>query len=399
MNRYLEYIYSTWRRLKGPINKYKVGDEQEQKAILVVCRHPLGDTVLETPFIRELRRNYPEHWITVICSPMNKDLFVHCPYVDELIPYDDLVKNNYFRGNYIKSYDFVRKQLTNRKYEIGITPSTCLSSIIDAWIIYLAGCQRRISYSEVTNFSNHHEYMGVYDNYFTDIIPYEGIKHEVLYNLNIISYLGRDIYNDALELWTSIEDKEQACSLFEDEEISQDKLKIIVNLSTSAPSKDWPVYRYIEVAKKLSNEVNVEYLLIGAGATAARYSEMFKEKIPWAHDFTNKTTITQMIEIIRDCDVYIGGDTGPAHIAAAFKLDGLVIYKVAKNIQNDVENFAKRLYPWQSPMKIIQPENTFPGCENGCVKDKPHCILQISTEQVYNVAYSIINKINKRDNM
>ena len=60
-----------------------------------------------------------------------------------------------------------------------------------------------------------------------------------------------------------------------------------------------------------------------------------------------------------------------------------------------MENSAKRLYPWQSPMKIIQPENTLPGCENRCVKDKQHCILQIQTRQVYDTIYSILMSLSK----
>lgn len=398
MNRYLEYIYSTWRRLKGPINKYKVGDEQEKKAILVVCRHPLGDTVLETPFIRELRRNYPEHWITVICSPMNKDLFVHCPYVDELIPYDDSAENHYFKTNYIRTLNFVKERL-DKEFEIAVIPSAYMPSITDVWIVYLSGAKKRIGYSEKLNPSQHHEYMGTYDKYLTDVLLFSGLKHEVLRNLDIITYLGGVVKEDSLQLWTDTRSEYYVEELFSKEDIDYNKIKMIVNLSTSLVSKDWPTERYIEVVKKLNKTFDLEYILIGAGNKAKEYASQFLDQIPYAHNFVNRTTIPQMIEIIRNCDIYIGGDTGPAHIAATFKLDGLVIYKVAKNIQNDVENFAKRLYPWQSPMKIIQPENTLPGCENGCVKDKPHCILQISREQVYNVAFSIINGINKRDNI
>ena len=63
-------------------------------------------------------------------------------------------------------------------------------------------------------------------------------------------YLGGAIESDSLELWGSTKDKEKIKNLFNDLLIDKNTIKIIVNLSTSARYKDWPVKYYIEVCKK-----------------------------------------------------------------------------------------------------------------------------------------------------
>lgn len=392
MNRYFEYVYSSYLRHKNKRVREFKEREKEHAAILLVCRHPLGDTVLELPLIRELRYTYPSHWITVICAPSNRELFIHCPYINEVIVYDDRSKKHCFKTNYKYCQNFAKSELAKHYYELGIVPATYMASIVDAWLIYLSGANRRLSYSEKLNPANHHEYMGVYDNFFTDILSCNGMDHEVNRNLEFISYLGGKIHNNKLEIWTSKDDNQAVKDLFLKENIDLNKLRIIVNLSTSTLSKDWPTERYIAVVNLLRKNFDLEYILIGAGDTAECYAKQFLKAVPEAHNFVNQTTILQTAEIIHHSNIYIGGDTGPAHFAAAYKLNGVVIYKVAKDIQNDMENFAKRLYPWQSPLKIIQPDHALHGCERGCLENVQHCILQIDIQTVYDVIYPIIEK-------
>ena len=56
----------------------------EAKRILVVRLDAIGDTVLNTAFLRELRRNAPEAKIDLVVQPRVADLYKICPYVDEV---------------------------------------------------------------------------------------------------------------------------------------------------------------------------------------------------------------------------------------------------------------------------------------------------------------------------
>lgn len=380
MNKYLAYL------MADIVRKYKKTPKarnlKKEKGILLVCRHPLGDTVMESPLLCGLRKAYPHHWITLVCSKENFNLLECCPHVDEIIPYSSKTDKSFLKDNLRRTYRFAKEHFACRKYELALIPSTCMPAIIEAWLVHFSGAERRVTYSEKFNPTMHEEYMGAYDAYFTDVLFDEQLRHEVERNMELLNVLGLDDKDNSLELWTDALDQEQGLSFFHEEGISDDGLKIIVNLSTSTKTKDWPVENYIAVCDKLNQKHSIEYILIGAGGTAREYANIFKAHIHNVHDFVGRTTIRQTIEIMRHSDMYLGGDTGPMHFAAACKLVGVAIYKVAKNIDNRVENFAARLYPWQADIKVIQPERAIIGCEHGCNLGVAHCIKTITVDEV-----------------
>lgn len=98
MNRYLERFFDNWYCAKYRRWKKHQG-KQERGNILVICRRPLGDTLLCTPFFRELKRNRPDVDIDVICSPQNYNLLEKSPYIHQFFLFDDRVKKHYYIVN------------------------------------------------------------------------------------------------------------------------------------------------------------------------------------------------------------------------------------------------------------------------------------------------------------
>lgn len=58
------------------------------RRVLVVRLDDIGDMVLTTPFLRELRRNIPKSWITLVVKPRVYNLVETCPYVNEVLSCD-----------------------------------------------------------------------------------------------------------------------------------------------------------------------------------------------------------------------------------------------------------------------------------------------------------------------
>ncbi|WP_456374048.1 glycosyltransferase family 9 protein [Methanocaldococcus sp.] len=53
--------------------------------ILVIRLEQIGDVILTTSFFRELKKNYREAKITVLCRKVTKDLFKLIPWVDDIV--------------------------------------------------------------------------------------------------------------------------------------------------------------------------------------------------------------------------------------------------------------------------------------------------------------------------
>ena len=102
---------------------------------------------------------------------------------------------------------------------------------------------------------------------------------------------------------------------------------------------------------------------------------------PFVINLVNQTTLRETAAIIDACDIYLGGDTGLMHIAAALKKRGVVISCHPIGADEDHANSPKRFGPWKSPMQIVRPR-ALPGCEHGCNREDAHCIREISVEDV-----------------
>ncbi len=79
--------------------------------------------------------------------------------------------------------------------------------------------------------------------------------------------------------------------------------------------------------------------------------------------------------VIAGAQIFVGNDSGPAHIAAAVRTPQVVLFGPASSV---------RWHPWKAPARLVQ--NYFP-C-NPCAMFKceqfpePECIRSISVEQV-----------------
>lgn len=162
--------------------------------------------------------------------------------------------------------------------------------------------------------------------------------------------------------------------------VSDKAVKVVICLSTGAKFRDWPAERYAYVAKWLVKCKNAEIILVGDMKTAGEYGNVFKKIFDseYVHNFIGVTTMRQLSEVLRRSDFYLGGDTGTMHLAAANKLSGVVITKDWEGA--DVPN---KLYHEKTYLfKFLKPKKSLLGCENGCLSSEPHCILQITAEDV-----------------
>ena len=92
--------------------------------------------------------------------------------------------------------------------------------------------------------------------------------------------------------------------------------------------------------------------------------------------------IGELVAVIADAKLFVGNDSGPAHIAAAVKTPQVVLFGPASS---------QRWRPWRAPAALVQ--NHF-AC-NPCAMYKcaafaePECIRSISVEQVLQAIASV----------
>jgi len=81
------------------------------KKILIVRTDRLGDVILSTPVIKNLREFFPEAFIGFMCRPYTKDVLEENPYLDKVIIYDKCNKQKAFGQQLNLHFVFESKSL------------------------------------------------------------------------------------------------------------------------------------------------------------------------------------------------------------------------------------------------------------------------------------------------
>ncbi|BEU86966.1 glycosyltransferase family 9 protein [Selenomonas sp. TAMA-11512] len=383
MNRYMEaavaylgYPLMAFRRRKLHGGRQR----NECPNILILRPDRIGDFVVTTPFIREVRSNFPDAHITLVVSRACFELAEPCPYVDEVLMYQKAYASHKYMSNYRAAWAFAREHFT-RTYDYAFLPSFAAPDAYgEAWLAFYSGAKHRVGYTEKVSERKSYWYMGGIDLYLNRLVYTDRVMHEVESALHLLEAEHLTVGERRLELWTTEAARRKTAELFERLGIHGEKKRLLLNLSTSNREKDWPTDRYAAVVETLREEFDFALLLIGAGADAREYRDRFAEIYTGMyHDLTDQLSLVETVALMHESDYYLGGDTGPMHMAAEAGLKGVVLYKDAADMQGIVPS--KVFSPWQSPLQVMQPEHNLAGCEKGCHR-KHHCIAQIDAGQV-----------------
>jgi ADP-heptose:LPS heptosyltransferase len=354
----------------------------EIKKVLIVRLDEIGDVVLTTPLFRELRRNLPNAWITLVVKPEVYNLVQNCPYVNEVLTYDwkvpKLLKPLH---RHWRALCLARKSLWKRRFDLAILPRWDADDYHATFLVYFSGAPLRVGYSERVN-PKKQEFNKGFDSLLTHVLVDNSLKHEVERNLDILSFMGCKIQEKHLELWLSEEDEIFAKDILMNHKYGGEVL-IAMGIGAGIANRKWPLKLYIELGDWLIKEYNAKILIVG-GSKEKELGLIFKQVVgSGVINVAGITTLRRTAALLKRCHLYIGNDSGPMHIAAAVgtPVVELSCHPITGSI--DEINSPFRFGPWGVKKIVIQPKEPLPPCEERCiVYDKPHCILGITVDQV-----------------
>ena len=348
-----------------PEVKYK--NINDTNKILIVRLDEIGDVVLATPFLRELRKNYPNAHITLIVKPQTYNLVELCPYVDRILTFKRYQGRFGFFINILKTYSFAEKFLQKEKFDLAIIPR-CDTDVYGAsYLAYFSKAKCRVAYSEKVSPIKAIENKG-FDGFFTDVIKETKHIHEVERNLDVIRYLGGKINDDCLEAYI---EKGNTKRIPE----SMQSLQFVIATATSSVEKEWDIEKYIQVINEIKKKFNVDVTLIGNGKRAEKQADILEQSCDIKNNLVNKTSLRESLLILKNADIYLGGDTGPTHLAASVGLKGIALFSKRYTPENYGYNCPERFGPWKSAIDVLCPSNNESGV-NGISVDTVCCKLE-----------------------
>ena len=155
--------------------------------------------------------------------------------------------------------------------------------------------------------------------------------------------------------------------------------------ATYGSAKRWYPEKFAEVASALADRFDI--VIFGGPAEtdiANDIEKMIKEKgVKNVTNLAGKTTIPELCSTIAGLDLFITGDSGPMHIAAAYQVPTVAIFGPTRH---------KETSQWMNPKSIIvRHELECAPCMKRTCPIKTHaCMKEISAEEVINAANRLL---------
>lgn len=284
--------------------------KRDPQNILIRMPNWIGDLVMATPVLTDLRKAFPKARITAMCRRPLCDLLERDEAIDELFcftrPSNDFLRREEFR-------DIIAK-IRAGNYDTGILLTHSFSS---AWWFWQGRVQRRIGYS-----AHFRRFL------LTDSLIFSKEKeHEVITYKKLLAPLGVPLSETAPRLYLAEKEIEEAKTLLYKQGFVKGKKLIGINPGAAYGSaKCWPPERFKALAMRLLLETDAYLVFFGDSATSSLVKEIARGLPEKVIDLAGLTNLRELASIIKECTVLVTNDSGPMHIGSALNVPLVALF-------------------------------------------------------------------------
>lgn len=274
----------------------------EPKNIIVRMPNWIGDLVMATPILTDLKKAFPQARLTAMCRSPICELLSEDPEIDELFCFS---KTSGF--NRRQERRSIIEKLQKGKYDLGILLTHSFSS---AWWFWRGNVRNRLGYES-----------GARNLLLSDSLPFpENIQNQhlvVTYKM-LLDPLGIPVSETPPRLYLKDKERQDAHTLLIQHGIPEDAIVVGINPgATYGSAKCWLPERFHEVAQRLLSDPKVYVVFFGDQATASLVKEICVGLPARVVNLAGTTSLRELASVISNCDVVLTNDSGPMHVADA----------------------------------------------------------------------------------
>jgi lipopolysaccharide heptosyltransferase II len=268
--------------------------------ILIIKPSSFGDIIQANPVIAALKSSYPGaeiHWLVFKAWEEAIDLF---PGVSEKIVWDKKLG--------LKEYFRVIAEIQKASFDIVIDLQGLARTAI---IAKLSGGKNIVGVPGMKEFSW---------LFIKEPFPESRKINAALRNLESVRYLTGKSFEPVFEMQVPEDSLKAAEQMLEKNGISEgDRLAAFIP-AARGKAKTWLAEYYDELAGLLGKKYKIKAVALGAKGDGKQLEN------PKITDLTGRTSLKTLAAVLSRCEVVIGGDTGPVHLAAALGIASIAIF-------------------------------------------------------------------------
>jgi len=337
------------------------------KNILIVRTDRIGDVVLSIPMAEILKKHFPDCKITYLIRNYTSALLDGNYFIDDILIADET------DGVLLLSENL--KKIRSKKFDTCIVVNPTLKI---ALILFLAGIKNRVG-------TGYRWYSFVFNQKVFEHRKY-GDKHELDYNLNLLSKLGINVssYPDKIDFHLKVDSASlnQIDSVLIQKGFKEGNKIIIIHPGSGGSSVDLPKEKLLELTKLLAEQPGITIVITGSLNEENLCREF--EISDYVINLSGQLNLSLLKALIKKADLFISNSTGPMHIAAAL---GVYIIGFFPKI---LACSQKRWGPYTEKKSIFVPTI---DCNN-CTRErceKLNCMNSIDIGRVFDETKRVLN--------
>ena len=295
----------------------------------------IGDVVFTTPLLGALKRRFPGVRLTYLVEAAAAPVVRHNPHIDELI----IVERP--RGVERLRYDWaLARRLRRARFDVAVDLHGGPRA---AWLTRASGAALRVGYAIPGRRWA-----------YTTRVPWSPSlvppRHSVLNQWDLLAPLGIDAADPARDPVMMPLDPVAVARVGErlsDAGLRPDASIAVLHVSAGNPFRRWPAERFAELAAALATMPEPLHVVITAGPSeadaASRVATLARQR---AHDDGERIVrcgefdLAELAALVTRARLYIGGDSGPLHIAATTRTAVVALFG---------PTLPERSLPWRDP--------------------------------------------------
>jgi len=347
---------------------------------------------------------YPQAYIAWVVEEQYQELLRGHPDLDDVIAVSirKWKRNSSNRGTWRRIRDIIRP-LRKRRFDLVLDFQGLLKSAV---LAYITGAKRRVG------FAREYAREPVASIFYTQrIVPRR--KHIIEQNLEFLSCLGFwpettrtrrlegakaeghnpdehsfGVQETAIKLGPFLKEKVDitrflALSGCTGAAAGEPRAVLVgVNPGAAWETKRWGADNYVELGKRLAARSGVR-VVVCWGPGEEKLSRAIVDGIGPGAYLACRTSICQLVELIRCFKLFIAPDTGPLHIAAAMGVPTVALYGPSDPQRNG---------PYGPRHEIVHPKLSCSGCfQRRC--NSLECLRLITVDEVWEKAAQQLDRL------
>jgi heptosyltransferase-2 len=349
-------------------------DSRLGEKILVVQTSFLGDTVLTLPLLSEIKRRFPDSKLSLLCTPLARQLLLDHPVIDEIIVDDKKHVDRGWIGLWRKA-----KLLRGKGFTLALCPHKSFRSGV---LLFLANIPRRVGFTQSKS-----------SFLFHVRVKRNAERHDVERTLSLLEGLG--IRTEDCERVLALPVAASIDAAVNERLLAAgvDTSKMLVGIQPGSvwATKPWSAEGFGRLIGLLKSKYSCEILLFGGPEDAPVVAKVQKLCGGRAISLVDRISLRELPAALGLCRVVVTNDSGPMHIAVARGVPVVAIFCATTPELG--------FYPYSARAIVVQKNLPCRPCSSHgsrrCPLGTEDCIRLIEAEEVFDAVEQLLDTTSR----